>query len=130
MAMNDTLANALSKILNSEKIGKKEVLIMPQSKTIRAVLDILNEQGYVGKYEIVQDGKGNHLKLSLLGKVNKCGSIKPRHALGFRDFERFEKRFLPAKNFGLLVVSTPQGLLTHEQAKEKRVGGRLLAYCY
>jgi small subunit ribosomal protein S8 len=130
MSLNDPLSNAMSKILNHEKVGKKGCIIKPMSKVIKKVLDILNEEGYIGKYEEVEDGKGNYLKLNLLGNVNKCGSIKPRFAVGVGDYEKYEKRYLPSKGFGVLVVSTPKGLMTHEKAKESKTGGRLVAYCY
>lgn len=46
------------------------------------------------------------------------------------EFEKFEKRYLPAKNMGIIMVSTSQGITTHRMAKEKKSGGRLIAYCY
>ena len=46
------------------------------------------------------------------------------------DFEKFERRYLPAKDMGILIVSTPAGIMTHVEAKKKGLGGRLLAYCY
>ena len=130
MSLNDPLSNAMSKILNAEKVGKKECLIKPVSSIIKKSLDILNEEGYIGKYEEIDDGRGNYLKLNLLGNINKCGSIKPRFAVTILSYEKFEKRYLPAKEFGLLIVSTPKGLMTHNQAKEKKMGGRIIAYCY
>ncbi len=128
--LNDTLAAALSKILNAEKKSKKEVLVKPVSKTIKTVLTIMNENNYLGTFEEVQDGKGNFLKVNLLSNLNKCGVIKPRFSTKKNAFEKWEKRYLPAKDFGLLIVSTPQGIMTHYQAKEKNTGGKLLAYCY
>ncbi len=130
MSLNDTLSSAMSKLLNFEKVGKRECIIKPMSKVLKKVLDILNAEGYVGKYEEVDDGRGNYLKVSLLGNINECGPIKPRFAVTLDNFEKFEKRFLPSKDFGVLIVSTPQGLMTHYKAKEKKIGGRLIAYCY
>jgi small subunit ribosomal protein S8 len=130
MSLNDPLANAMSKLLNFEKVGKKECIVKPMSRLIKEVLDILNEEGYVGTYEVVEDGRGNSLKLNLLGNVNKCGAIKPRSAVTIDNYEKFEKRFLPSKDFGLLIISTSQGLMTHFKAKEKKIGGKLIAYCY
>jgi small subunit ribosomal protein S8 len=120
----------MSKILNYEKVGKKECIIKPMSKIIKKVLDILNAEGYVGKYEEIDDGRGNYLKLNLLGNINKCGSIKPTFSVTLNGYEKFEKRYLPSKNFGLLIVSTSQGIMTHQKAKEKKIGGKLMAYCY
>ena len=130
MSLNDTLSNAMSKILNFEKVGRKECIVKPMSKVLKKVLDILNAEGYIGKYEEVEDGRGNYLKISLIGNINECGSIKPRFSVHFEGYEKFEKRFLPSKDFGVLIVSTSQGLMTHYKAKEKKIGGRLIAFCY
>ncbi len=130
MTLNDPLANALSTIINSDKVGKKEVMIKPTSIVIKRVLQLMQDNQYVGSFIEVEDTKGNYLALNLLGNLNNCSVIKPRHAVSKDDFEKFEKRFLPAKNFGILIVSTPQGIMTHTEAKEKKIGGKLLAYCY
>jgi small subunit ribosomal protein S8 len=130
MAINDTLANAMSKILHYEITGKRQVSIYPTSKVIRRILDILNNNNYLGKYESSKTSKGETLDLNLLGKINKCGVIKPRFNVKKSDFEKFEKRFLPAKNFGLIIVSTSKGMMTHNEAKEEGVGGKLVAFVY
>ncbi|MBI4150590.1 30S ribosomal protein S8 [Candidatus Woesearchaeota archaeon] len=128
--LNDTLATALSKIENFEKIGRKECLVMPASKTIKKVLELFNAHGYLGQAELASDARGGALKVHLLGKINKCGVIKPRFAVTMKEYEKFEKRYLPAKNVGVLLVSTPKGMMTHEEAKKNNHGGRLVAYCY
>lgn len=130
MSLNDPLANALSLIMNGERTKKIECLIKPISKLIKDTLGVLRDNGYVGSIEEVEDSRGNFLKLNLLGTINKCGAIKPRFAVKKNEFERFEKVYLPAKDFGLIIVSTPQGVMTHAEAKKKNIGGRLLAYCY
>ena len=130
MAMNDTLSAALSKIMNAERIGKKDCVLRPVSRIIKSVMQIMNEQGYVGTFEEIKDGRGGMLYLNLLSHINKCGSIKPRFSTMVGDFEKWEKRYLPAKGFGVIIVSTPQGMMTHEQAKKKGIGGKLVAYCY
>ncbi|PIN73433.1 30S ribosomal protein S8 [Candidatus Woesearchaeota archaeon CG10_big_fil_rev_8_21_14_0_10_45_16] len=128
--LNDPLAAALTKIINAERVGKREVLIKPASSMIKRVLTIMNDNNYLGSFEEVEDGKGGMLKVNLLGNLNKCGVIKPRFSTKYNAFEKWEKRYLPAKDFGLIIVSTPLGVLTHLQAKEKNTGGKLLAYCY
>ncbi|MEK6899542.1 MAG: 30S ribosomal protein S8 [Nanoarchaeota archaeon] len=127
---NDPLAAALSNVINAERVGKREVVIKPASSLIKRVLTIMNEHGYIGQFEEVDDGKGGVLKVHLLGNLNKCGVIKPRFSTSKNEFEKWEKRYLPAKDFGIILVSTPQGVLTHLLAKEKQTGGKLLAYCY
>jgi len=128
--LNDPLANVMSAILTYEKIGKKELLIHPVSKTIRRVLAIMQEKGYLGALEEMSESRGGFAKLNLLGNLNKCGVIKPRFAIKATMFQKFEKRYLPANGVGILILSTPHGFITHEQAREKGIGGRLIAYCY
>ena len=128
--LQDTLAAGLTKIMNAERVGKREVAITPSTKVLKIVLVILNERNYLGAFEEMETGKGNILKVNLLGNINKCGVIKPRFSTKKNGFEKMEKRYLPAKDFGILLVSTPQGIMTHIDAKEKSIGGKLLAYCY
>ncbi len=68
--------------------------------------------------------------MKLSGGINKCGAIRPRYSVGKSDYEKFERRYLPAKDFGILIVSTQNGVMTNQSAKEKSLGGRLLAYVY
>mgnify|MGYP001608965320 CR=1 FL=1 len=128
--LNDPLAAALSKIFNAERVGQREVAISPASAMVKRVLMLLNESHYLGSFAENKNDKGGLLKVSLLGNINRCGVIKPRFSSKYTEFEKWEKRYLPAKDFGVIIVSTPLGILTHYEAKEKKTGGRLLAYCY
>ncbi len=130
MAINDALANAMSKIQTYEITSKTEVSIYPLSKTIKKVLDIMNSNNYIGSYNITNTTRGDIMSLNLLGRINNCGVIKPRFNVKKDGFEKFERRYLPAKGFGFLVVSTSKGIMTNEEAKVKGVGGKLLAYIY
>ena len=128
--LNDPLANTLSKIMNAERLGKRECTTKPSSKTIKEVLKIMQDNKFIGEFEEIEDGKGNSLKIALIGKINKCGVIKPRFSSKKDEFEKFEKRYLPAKGFGVLIVSTPHGIMIQESAIKKNSGGKLIAYCY
>ncbi len=128
--LNDPLAAALSKIVNAERVGKREVLIKSGSKMIKTVLNLMNDHNYLGGFEEITTENVPKIKVHLLGKINKCNVIKPRFSTKFREFEKWEKRYLPAKDFGIIVISTPQGIMTHMDAKGKSIGGKLLAYCY
>jgi len=130
MAMNDTLATALSNMLNAEKVGKASCTVKPVSKITKAILDIMKEHKYIGEYTLIDDGKGGFIEINLIGGINKCGAIKPRFAVTTAEFDKFEKRFLPSRGFGLVILSTSQGIMTQTQAKEKKIGGRLLAFVY
>lgn len=128
--LNDPLANALSGITNAEIGGKVSCLANPSSNIIKAVLNLLKENHYLGDIETVSVDKGGILKINLIGNINKCGAVKPRFSLTKANYEKFEKRYLPAKGFGILVVTTSQGIMLHSEALKKGIGGKLLAYCY
>jgi small subunit ribosomal protein S8 len=130
MVMNDTLAMALSKISQYEKQGKQECLISPASKSIANVFGIMKKFGYIKGYERVKEGKKEHFKVKLTGKINGAGVIKPRYSVKKDEFEKYEKRYLPSKDMGIMMVSTVEGMVAHDKAKEKKIGGKLIAYCY
>lgn len=126
----DPLANALSAIKNHEKAKKREIVVAPASKLIADVLRVMQQDCFIGEFEFIDDGKAGKFRIQLLGKINECGVVKPRHAVKRTEYEKWEKRYLPAAGFGTIVVSTPKGIITHVAAKEQGLGGRLLAYVY
>jgi len=126
----DTLSNAFSTMLNSEMRNKRECLISPASKLVGSVLRVLQTYGYVGKFEFIDDARFGNFDVQLLGRINKCGAIRPRSSCRVEDFESWEKRFLPSRDLGIIVVSTSSDVVSHIDAKKKRLGGRLLAYVY
>ena len=130
MSLMDPLANALNHISNCERVGKKVAYIKPASKLIGRVLKVMQDYGYIGEFEFIEDGRAGIFKVELIGKINKCGAIKPRFPVKKLGYEKFEKRYLPARDFGILIVSTTQGVMSHEEAKKRGLGGRLLAYVY
>ncbi|MFX1368645.1 MAG: 30S ribosomal protein S8 [Promethearchaeota archaeon] len=130
MTLLDPLADAMSSIYNSEIVGKPEVIVAPASSLIEKVLRVMQTQGYIGEFEHIDDGRAGRFRIQLMGRTNKCGVIKPRYPVKRDGFERFEKRFLPAYNFGVLIVTTPRGVMTHQDAKKLGIGGRLLAFVY
>ena len=130
MSLNDPLANAMSHIYNCEKKGKGECLLRNKSRIMIKVLEILKENNYIGSFEEISKSRGSVLKVNLIGNINKCGVVKPRFSFTKDNFEMFEKRYLPAKGFGIFIVTTSNGVMTHKEALEKNMGGKFLIYCY
>jgi small subunit ribosomal protein S8 len=130
MTLMDPLADALTNMRNNEMQGNNTCTITPASKMIGHVLRTMQKEEYIGEFEFVDDGKAGQFIVELEGNINKCGVIKPRHAVKNDEYERFEKRYLPSKNFGIMIMTTSQGIMTHKEAKEKGIGGRLLVYIY
>jgi small subunit ribosomal protein S8 len=128
--LHDPLADALTNIKNYEKTGKNDCMIKPASNLTKNILLAMQETGYIGSFERMDDGKAGRFKVKLVGKINNCGVIKPRYSVKLSELESWEKKYLPARNFGILLISTPYGVMTHSQAKQKKTGGVLLAYVY
>jgi small subunit ribosomal protein S8 len=126
----DTLANGLITVINNEMRNKRECIISPASKLLGRVLRIMQLNGYIGEFEFIDDGRSGKFKVQLLGRINKCGAVKPRFAVKVDGFENWEKKFLPSRDVGIMVVSTSKGVVSHREAEEKSVGGRLLAFVY
>lgn len=130
MVRTDPLADALANIKNHELASKKECLVRPASKLLGEVLKVMQRHGYISTYEYVDDGRDGMYRINLTGRINDCKVIKPRYAVGKNGFEKYEKRYLPSRDIGTLIISTPKGIVTHSDAKREATGGRLLAYIY
>ncbi len=126
----DTIANGLTTIMNNELRRKKTCLIAPASKLLGNVLRVIQMNGYIGEFEFIDDGRSGKFRVQLLGRVNKCGAIKPRYAVKAKAIEKWEKIYLPSRDIGILAVSTPGGVISHREAKERNAGGSLLAFVY
>lgn len=127
--MHDLLADALSTIKNAERVGKNSC-VTRASKVIKSILQIMQECGYIGVFEFIDDGRSGKFKVELKGKIIDCNAVKPRYSVKVDEFEKWEKRYLPGREFGLLILSTPKGVVDHKKAKQMKIGGKLLAYIY
>ena len=126
----DIINDAVSSIKNAERIGKSEVTVKPSSKLLVNILTVLAKEGYIGEFEVAENLQGGSIHIKLIKQINDCGVVKPRYSVKHGDFARWEKRFLPSRDFGVLVVSTPKGVMSHKDAKAEGLGGRLIAYVY
>jgi small subunit ribosomal protein S8 len=130
MTGNDPLANALSAIDNGESVGHLTQEVSPASNEIGSVLEVLYDRGYIDGFQRVDDGKAGLFEVELKGAINECGPVKPRYAAGADEFEKWEKRYLPARDYGTLVVTTSQGIMSHYEARDQGIGGQVIAYVY
>lgn len=127
---NDPLADAMTVLRNAERSKRPSAELTPASKLIGRVLKVMQDQGYIGPFEYEDDGRGGIYRVNLVGAINNCGVIKPRYSLQRADFDKWESRYLPARDFGSLILTTTQGVIDQYKAKEAGTGGRLLAYVY
>ena len=119
----DIIADALNQIMNAKK---EKIIIAKYSDLLLALLEVGKKNGYVKEFK-VEDGD---LIVEITDKLNSCKAIKPRDNVKAKDIDKKIRRFLISRGFGILVLSTSKGLLTHEEALEKGIGGQLLAYFY
>lgn len=121
----DVVSDALNNIMNAKKAGKDIVIIKRHSRILLSILAIAKLKSYVKNYKVEK----NILTVEL-GNISGCKAIKPRFVVSVGDIEKYASRYLPAKNIGILIVSTNQGLMTHQTAQDKNVGGSLIAYLF
>ena len=123
----DTVADALNMLKNAKNARKDTVKITRISKLLTEVLKIMKLKGAIKKYKI--NPKKKFIEVEL-GELFECKAVKPRFTVAKDEIEKYRRRYLPARNIGTLVVSTNQGLLSHEEAQEQGIGGSLIAYFY
>jgi small subunit ribosomal protein S8 len=127
--MGDTLNEALISIRNASKLGREEVDVRA-SNLVGRVLRVFQKYGYIDQFEYVENGKGGIFRIKVAKTINNCGVIKPRFSVRRNDMEKWESRYLPAQDIGLIVISTTGGVMSNSEAKKKGTGGRALAFIY
>nr|CAG4642915.1 EOG090X0I21 [Evadne anonyx] len=130
MVRMNVLADALNAINNAEKRGKRQVLIRPCSKVIVKFLTVMMKHGYIGEFEIVDDHRAGKIVVNLTGRLNKCGVISPRFDVPINKIEKWTNDLLPSRQFGYVVLTTSAGIMDHEEAKRKHVGGKILGFFF
>ncbi len=123
----DIISDAMNMIRNSKKARKDVVRIRRISDLLIEILKIMKQKGAIKKYKI--NVKEKSIEVTL-GDLSECRAIKPRFTVNKEQTEKYRRRYLPARNFGTLIVSTNKGLMTHEEAQEEGTGGCLIAYFY
>lgn len=123
----DIVADGLNMIWNAKKARKNSVKIKRISNLLIEVLKIMKQKGAIKKYKI--SSKDKSLEVSI-GDLTECKAIKPRFTCKVGNIEKYRRRYLPSRQLGTVVISTNNGLITHEEAQENKSGGCLIAYFY
>ncbi|KAJ4972394.1 hypothetical protein NE237_005493 [Protea cynaroides] len=130
MVRISVLNDALKSMYNAEKRGKRQVMVRPSSKVVIKFLLVMQKHGYIGEFEYVDDHRSGKIVVELNGRLNKCGVISPRFDVAVTDIENWTARLLPSRQFGYIVLTTSAGIMDHEEARRKNVGGKVLGFFY
>jgi len=123
----DIVADALNMIKNAKKSGKENVEIKRISNLLIEVLKIMKQKNAIKKYKF--NSKEKSVEVTI-GDLSECRAIKPRFTVKKEQIEKYQRRYLPARGIGTIIVSTNKGLMTHEEALTEGTGGCLVAYFY
>merc|ERR1719439_386145 len=130
MVRMSVLNDCLRSITNAEKRGKRQVMIRPSSKVIIKFLQVMQRHGYIGEFEVVDDHRAGKIVVELNGRLNKTGVISPRFDLKLKNFEKFVYQILPSRQFGYVVLTTNKGIMDHVEARNAKIGGKVLGFFY
>lgn len=86
--------------------------------------------GYIGEFELIDDGRAGKIVVHLNGRINKCGVISPRFDVKTKNMEQWTSNLLPSRQFGFVVLTTSSGIMDHEEARRKHTGGKVLGFFY
>ena len=133
MTMSDPIADMLTRIRNANT-AKHDTVDVPASKMKLAIADILVREGYIKKYDIVEDGSFQTIRISLKYGADKnekiISGIKKISKPGLRVYAGKEDMPKVLGGLGIAIVSTNQGIITDKQARQLGVGGEVLAFVW
>ncbi len=132
MSMNDPIADMLTRIRNAAANRAKAVTVL-NSKVCRGIAQILEQEGYVDGFDVIDDGRQGHIRVRL--KYGPRGEvlihqIKRESTPGRRIYRRVPDLGRPLEGLGMSIVSTSRGVLSDRQCREENVGGELIATVY
>ena len=130
MVKISVLRDCLNNICNAEKRGKRQALVRPNSKVIVKFLQVMQKNGYIGDLEIIDDHRAGKVVVDLIGRINKCGVISPRFDVTLGAIDQLATDILPSRQFGHLVLTTPYGIMDHEEARRKSTGGKIVGFFF
>jgi small subunit ribosomal protein S15Ae len=124
------LNDALRTIVNAEKRGKASVELKPVSTVMSSFLRIMKEKGYIKDFQVYDPHRVGRITVDLQGRVNDCKALTYRQDVKAKEIDEYTERTLPTRQWGYVVMTTPDGILDHEEAIKRNVGGQVLGFFY
>ena len=133
MTMSDPIADMLTRIRNANT-AKHDTVDVPASKMKLAIAQILLDEGYIAKYDVIEDGKFKTIHITLKYGPDKSEKIisglKRMSKPGRRMYVNKEDLPRVLGGLGIAIISTNQGVITDKKARELQVGGEVLAFVW
>ena len=129
--MSDPIADMLTRIRNANT-AKHETVDIPASNMKKAIAEILNEEGYIKGYQIIEDGKQGVIRITLkyAGKEKVISGIQRVSKPGLRMYAPADELPRVLKGLGIAIISTSKGIMTDKKARAEHIGGEVLAFVW
>jgi len=128
MSLSDPIADMLTRIRNAVRNRSKQVMCL-NSKVCRGIADVLQAEGYINGYDVIEDGRQGqirvHLKYGPRGET-LINRIERASRPGRRVYQKVDELARPMQGLGITIVSTSKGVMSDRACREQRVGGELL----
>lgn len=132
MQITDPIADMLTRIRNANT-AKHETVDVPASNMKKAIAEILNEEGYIKGYQLIDDGKQGVIRITLKYGQNKekvISGLKRVSKPGLRIYAGVDELPRVLKGLGIAIVSTSKGIMTDKKARAEHIGGEVLAFVW
>ena len=133
MMASDPIADMLTRIRNANT-SKHDTVDVPASKMKLAIADILVKEGYVAKYDLVEDGTAKNIRITLKYGKDKnekiISGLKRISKPGLRVYAGKDELPRVLGGLGIAIISTNQGVMTDKEARKLNVGGEVLAFVW
>ena len=130
MTSNDPIADLLTRLRNSTRVRKAELLV-PYSRMKADISAILQKEGYITDFEVKSEGKPQlRIVNKFAGKTPAITGLKRVSRPGLRRYVGAEDIPRVLGGMGISIISTPRGVLSGREARRQKVGGELLAYVW
>ena len=132
MQITDPIADLLTRIRNANS-AKHESVDVPASNMKKAIVEILNNEGYIKDYQVIEDGKQGVIRITLKYGANNekaLSGLKRVSKPGLRIYAGVDEMPRVLKGLGIAIVSTSKGIMTDKQARAEHIGGEVLAFVW
>lgn len=133
MAMSDPIADMLTRIRNANT-AKHDTVDVPSSKMKLAIANILLDEGYIEKYDLIEDGNFKTIHITLKYGKDKnekiISGLKRISKPGLRVYAGKDDMPKVLGGLGVAIISTNQGVITDKQARKLHIGGEVLAFVW